>query len=63
MKIYPAIDILGSKAVRLIQGRKQDAMSMAIRLKWRQWISKGADWLHVVDLEPSRRTEKSRCSP
>jgi phosphoribosylformimino-5-aminoimidazole carboxamide ribotide isomerase len=52
MKIYPAIDILGGKAVRLIQGRKDEAtvygdpVEMALR-----WVEKGADWLHVVDLD------------
>ena len=52
MKIYPAIDILGGKAVRLKQGRKQEAtvygdpIEMAAR-----WVGKGAEWLHVVDLD------------
>jgi len=52
MKIYPAIDILGGKAVRLKQGRKDevtiygDPMEMAAK-----WVSKGAEWLHVVDLD------------
>jgi phosphoribosylformimino-5-aminoimidazole carboxamide ribotide isomerase len=52
MKIYPAIDILGGKAVRLKQGRAADAtvygdpLEMATR-----WVQKGADWLHVVDLD------------
>jgi phosphoribosylformimino-5-aminoimidazole carboxamide ribotide isomerase len=52
MKIYPAIDILGGKAVRLKQGRKSEAtiygdpMEMAAK-----WVSKGAEWLHVVDLD------------
>src|SRR6476660_9460913 len=52
MKIYPAIDILGGKAVRLKQGRKSDATvygdprEMATR-----WVNKGAEWLHVVDLD------------
>ncbi len=52
MKIYPAIDILGGKAVRLKQGRAADAtvygepMEMATK-----WIQKGAEWLHIVDLD------------
>jgi phosphoribosylformimino-5-aminoimidazole carboxamide ribotide isomerase len=52
MKIYPAIDILGGNAVRLKQGRKHEAtiygdpLEMAVK-----WVSKGADWLHVVDLD------------
>ena len=52
MKIYPAIDIMGGRAVRLKQGRKAqatiygDPIEMAVR-----WVSKGAEWLHVVDLD------------
>ena len=52
MKIYPAIDILGGKAVRLKQGRAADAtvygqpLEMALR-----WVQKGTEWLHVVDLD------------
>src|SRR5688572_27925758 len=52
MKIYPAIDILGGKAVRLKQGRAEEAtvygepLDMASR-----WKNAGAEWLHVVDLD------------
>jgi phosphoribosylformimino-5-aminoimidazole carboxamide ribotide isomerase len=52
MKIYPAVDILGGQAVRLKQGRKQEAtiygdpVEMAMK-----WVEKGAEWLHVVDLD------------
>jgi phosphoribosylformimino-5-aminoimidazole carboxamide ribotide isomerase len=52
MKIYPAIDMLDGKAVRLKQGRKEEAtiyghpVDMALR-----WVAKGAEWLHVVDLD------------
>jgi phosphoribosylformimino-5-aminoimidazole carboxamide ribotide isomerase len=52
MRIYPAIDILGGKAVRLMQGRKDDVtvygdpVEMAVK-----WASRGAEWLHVVDLD------------
>jgi phosphoribosylformimino-5-aminoimidazole carboxamide ribotide isomerase len=52
MTIYPAIDILGGQAVRLIQGRKDqttvygDPIEMAAK-----WVNKGAEWLHVVDLD------------
>jgi phosphoribosylformimino-5-aminoimidazole carboxamide ribotide isomerase len=52
MKIYPAIDILGGKAVRLKQGRAADATVYGQPLDMaRQWVQKGADWLHVVDLD------------
>ena len=56
MKIYPAIDILGGKAVRLTRGRQVDAtvygepLEMATR-----WVGKGAEWLHVVDLDGAFR--------
>ena len=52
MRIYPAIDILGGKAVRLKQGRANDATvygdPLAMAAKWQ---NSGADWLHVVDLD------------
>src|SRR6185369_922886 len=52
MKIYPAIDILGGKAVRLVQGRKQDATVYGDPIEMAaKWVKKGADWLHVVDLD------------
>jgi len=52
MKLYPAIDVLGGRAVRLRQGRREDLtdygtpLEMAIR-----WSTLGADWVHVVDLD------------
>ena len=52
MNIYPAVDILKGKAVRLKQGRADDVtvygqpMEMAKR-----WFDAGAQWLHVVDLD------------
>jgi len=52
MKIYPAIDILGGKAVRLKQGRKAEATIYGDPLEMAtKWVSKGAEWLHVVDLD------------
>jgi len=52
MKIYPAIDILGGKAVRLKQGRKEDVTVYGDPLEMAaKWVNKGADWLHVVDLD------------
>lgn len=54
--LYPAIDILGGKAVRLEQGdferRKvydSDPLDAA-----RRWVAEGATWLHVVDLDGAR---------
>jgi phosphoribosylformimino-5-aminoimidazole carboxamide ribotide isomerase len=52
MTIYPAIDILGGKAVRLKEGRKQDATVYGEPIEMAaKWASKGAEWLHVVDLD------------
>src|SRR5262252_5466157 len=52
MRIYPAIDILGGKAVRLKQGRKSDATVYGNPLDMAEkWVRKGAEWLHVVDLD------------
>ncbi len=53
MKIFPAIDILDGKAVRLRQGRldsvtvyNDDPVDQA-----RIWEDGGAEWIHVVDLD------------
>lgn len=55
--LYPAIDILDGNAVRLVRGdfdaRKvydEDPLSAA-----RAWVSAGAEYLHVVDLDGARR--------
>ncbi len=51
MKLFPAIDILDRKAVRLIQGKRDsvtvygDPVEMA-----HKWASMGAEYLHIVDL-------------
>jgi len=52
MKIYPAIDILDGKAVRLRRGRKAEATVYGDPLEMAaKWVSRGAEWLHVVDLD------------
>jgi phosphoribosylformimino-5-aminoimidazole carboxamide ribotide isomerase len=52
MKIYPAIDILGGRAVRLKQGRKNEATIYGDPVEMAtKWVRKGAEWLHVVDLD------------
>ena len=52
MKIYPAIDILGGNAVRLRQGRKTEVTVYGDPLEMAsKWVRKGAEWLHVVDLD------------
>lgn len=56
MIIYPAIDIIGGKCVRLQQGSYSDVtvfgdnpVEMAVK-----WESQGAKYLHVVDLDGAR---------
>ena len=56
MILYPAIDILEGSAVRLRQGDfdsttvyDADPLDAA-----RRWVSEGARWLHVVDLDGAR---------
>src|SRR5213596_716360 len=52
MKIYPAIDILEGKAVRLRRGRRAEATVYGDPLEMAaKWVAKGAEWLHVVDLD------------
>ena len=53
MLIIPAVDLRGGKCVRLLQGRadaetvfSDDPVAMAVK-----WQSKGAAFLHVVDLD------------
>lgn len=56
MIIYPAIDIRGGKAVRLVEGDYDretvfdaDPLDAALR-----WQSEGAEWIHIVDLDGAR---------
>ncbi len=56
MILYPAIDIQGGRAVRLVQGRfedetvyRDDPLEAA-----RDWVAAGAQQLHVVDLDGAR---------
>jgi phosphoribosylformimino-5-aminoimidazole carboxamide ribotide isomerase len=59
VRLYPAIDILGGNAVRLVRGDfdakkiyDEDPLSAA-----RAWVAAGADYLHVVDLDGAKRGE------
>src|SRR5271170_6225326 len=59
VNLYPAIDILGGNAVRLIQGDfgasktyDEDPLSAA-----RGWTEAGARFLHVVDLDGAKSGE------
>lgn len=52
MNLYPAIDILGGRAVRLRQGRRDEVTDYGTPLEMaRRWAGVGAEWLHVVDLD------------
>lgn len=55
-EIFPAIDMMDGKCVRLVQGKfdqvtvfADDPAEMA-----RKWVDAGARWLHLVDLNGSR---------
>ena len=56
MHIYPAIDLLNGRCVRLVQGDysretvfSDDPVAVA-----KQWVEQGADRLHVVDLDGAK---------
>lgn len=59
MKLYPAIDILGGNAVRLVKGdfeakKVYDEEPLAAA---RAFVEEGAERLHVVDLDGAKRGE------
>ena len=56
MIVFPAIDILGGRAVRLAQGDynrvtvyNEDPVAQA-----RTFAEQGAKWIHIVDLDGAR---------
>jgi phosphoribosylformimino-5-aminoimidazole carboxamide ribotide isomerase len=57
--LYPAIDIYEGKAVRLVQGRFEDATTYHDDpLEAAQsWVDAGARYLHVVDLDGAKSGE------
>ncbi|HWK26871.1 MAG TPA: 1-(5-phosphoribosyl)-5-[(5-phosphoribosylamino)methylideneamino]imidazole-4-carboxamide isomerase [Solirubrobacter sp.] len=59
MILYPAIDIMDGQAVRLVEGRFEDATTYhADPLEAaRSWVDAGARFLHVVDLDGARSGE------
>ena len=59
MILYPAIDILNGKAVRLVQGRFEDSTTYHDDpLQAAQsWVDAGARYLHVVDLDGAKHGE------
>jgi phosphoribosylformimino-5-aminoimidazole carboxamide ribotide isomerase len=57
--LFPAIDILDGRAVRLTQGRFEDPTVYAEDpvAAAQRWVSQGAGALHVVDLDGAREGE------
>lgn len=56
LTLYPAIDLLSGRCVRLRQGDYQQVTTygddpVAVALGWQQ---AGAEWLHIVDLDGAR---------
>jgi phosphoribosylformimino-5-aminoimidazole carboxamide ribotide isomerase len=56
MILYPAIDIMDGHAVRLVQGRFEDATTYndSPVEAARGWVEAGARFLHVVDLDGAK---------
>jgi phosphoribosylformimino-5-aminoimidazole carboxamide ribotide isomerase len=57
--LYPAIDIRDGRAVRLAQGdyERETAYDDDPVVAARRWVTEGARWLHVVDLDGAREGE------
>lgn len=56
MRIYPAIDIIDGKCVRLVQGKydqqttfNEDSVSVA-----KMWEAQGGEFIHIVDLDGAK---------
>jgi phosphoribosylformimino-5-aminoimidazole carboxamide ribotide isomerase len=59
MILYPAIDIMEGRAVRLVEGRFEDSTTYyddPLEAA-RAWVQAGARFLHVVDLDGARSGE------
>lgn len=56
MQIYPAIDIIDGKAVRLTQGRYDDVtvFNDSPVMAAKAWSDAGATYIHLVDLDGAR---------
>ncbi|HEV7562785.1 MAG TPA: 1-(5-phosphoribosyl)-5-[(5-phosphoribosylamino)methylideneamino]imidazole-4-carboxamide isomerase [Solirubrobacterales bacterium] len=59
MILYPAIDIRGGQAVRLLQGdyERETAYDADPADAARRWAEEGAEFLHVVDLDAAKAGE------
>ncbi len=56
MILYPAIDIMDGMAVRLVKGdfEAKKAYDLDPLMAASRWVSEGAEYLHVVDLDGAR---------
>jgi phosphoribosylformimino-5-aminoimidazole carboxamide ribotide isomerase len=63
--IYPAMDLMGGRVVRLRQGRFDDATSYSDdpAQALRTFADAGAEWAHVVDLDGARAGEPVQHDP
>ena len=59
MILYPAIDIRGGQAVRLLQGdyERETTYDTDPAAAAKRWASEGAEFLHVVDLDGAKAGE------
>src|SRR5690625_1240431 len=59
MIIFPAIDILNGKCVRLIQGdyNRESIYSDSPVQMAKEWEQKGAEFIHIVDLNGAKTGE------
>jgi phosphoribosylformimino-5-aminoimidazole carboxamide ribotide isomerase len=57
--LFPAIDIRGGRAVRLIQGDydRETSYDDDPVVAARRWVDDGARWLHIVDLDGAKAGE------
>ena len=64
MIIYPAIDIRAGKCVRLYQGNysKETVYNDASIDAAKQFLDKGATWLHLVDLDGAKKPSANQAS-
>ena len=52
LTLFPAVDVSGGKAVRLVQGEASSETSYGDAVEAaEQWVKQGATWLHLVDLD------------
>ena len=56
MQIWPAIDLRGGNCVRLLQGdyNRETVFGTDPAAMARRWVSEGAEYLHLVDLDGAR---------